>query len=867
MRFHITFKNKIHMKKIKVIFSLLVLSQTITAQNWTGAVSSDWNTSGNWSATPSNGASITINPLNYTGGAFSPIISSNSTFTVSDMQLLNGAVLTIGANLTTTDDVNVLDANSEIIVNQGTFSVNFGGNGRLIADLAGEITVNGGTVNVGQRLISGIDALITINNGSVTTNERLLMDGGGKIIVNDGVVNVGQVMALADGDVNGSSYFEQNGGVVTISGEVALENEAGNFQPTIVVNGGTFTLNGDLVWFGAAPGTGTPKFITTGGTTTINGAISNLPLSTVNMLLDIKGTSAFNFNGTSIDLINVTDSIKQAGISIFKLSGTHNWNNVGVFYASNGLVLCDGTTNLLGTGKYIFNDLTVASSKALNHTAPFEIFVNGDFSKLGSFNPASNKVTFNGTTPQSISGSSTITFASVEINNNSGVTLNNPVSVANNLILTNGALFTSSANILSLTATATASSGSAVSFVNGPMKKIGNTAFIFPIGKNGKWGRMGISAPSLVSSEMTAEYFDNTAANTTVVNSPLSAVSAFEYWNIEKSIPADNLTVELYWEDAALSGISDCAATTIARYNGASWDNVISSSSGNCTGNGSGSVISNAPQSNVGIFTFGYFGNVVSQQITLCNGESLMVGSNTYITSGNYIDVLTDVNNNDSTVITNLTVLNPIISNQTVQLCFGESITVGSSVYSTSGNYVNVLISALGCDSTVNTNLFIANQIDASTNTVGILISANNTSATSYQWLDCDNAFSPISGANSSAYLPSQNGNYAVQISEGNCQNTSACVLVNSVGIEEENEMENLSLFPNPTNGMFTLKLPNEIKSVEIEIADLFGRVLLKHIMNDVTQYEFNLTSFANGMYVVKCTTPNETKIISLIKE
>jgi hypothetical protein len=783
------------------------------------------------------------------------------------MQVLNGAVLTIGANLTTTDDVNVLDANSEIIINQGTFSVNFGGNGRLVADLAGEITVNGGAVNVGQRLISGIDALITMNNGTVTTNERLLMDGGGKIIVNDGLVNVGQVMALADGDVNGSSYFEQNGGVVTITGEVALENEAGNFQPTIVINGGTFILNGDLVWFGVTPGTGTPKFITTGGTTTINGAISNLPLSTVNLLLDIKGTSTFNFNGASIDLVNVTDSIKQAGTSIFKLSGTHNWNNLGVFYASTGLVLCDGTTNLLGTGKYVFNDVTVVSNKVLNHTAPFEIFINGDFSKLGTFNPVSNKVTFNGSTPQSISGALTFTFASVEINNNSGVTLNHPVSVANNLILTNGVFFTTSVNLLSLTASAAATLGSAVSFVNGPLRKIGNTAFVFPIGKNGKWRRMGISAPSVVSSEMTVEYFDNAASNTTVVNSPLSAVSAFEYWNLEKSIPTDNPTIELYWENASLSGISDCASTTIARYNGTSWDNVISLASGMCTGNGSGSVISNSPQSNLGIFTFGYFGNVVSQQITLCNGESLLVGSTTYTTSGNYIDVLTDVNNNDSTVITNLTVLNPIINNQTVQLCFGESITVGSSVYSTSGNYLDVLSSSLGCDSTVNTNLFIANQIDAATNTVGILISAINTSATSYQWLDCDNAFSPISGANTAAYLPTQNGNYAVQISEGNCQNTSACVLINSVGITEEHELTNLSLFPNPTSGMFTLKLPNQIKSVEIELTDLFGRVLMKHIMNDVTQYEFNLTSFANGMYVVKCTTPYATKTINIIKD
>ena len=106
-----------------------------------------------------------------------------------------------------------------------------------------------------------------------------------------------------------------------------------------------------------------------------------------------------------------------------------------------------------------------------------------------------------------------------------------------------------------------------------------------------------------------------------------------------------------------------------------------------------------------------------------------------------------------------------------------------------------------------------------------------------------------------------------MQVSEGNCQNTSACVLVNSVGITEENEMASVTVFPNPSNGLFTLKFPNEIKSVEIEITDLYGRVLLKKAVNEISQFEINLTSFANGMYIVKCTTPYATKTINIIKD
>lgn len=897
--------------------------QTSFSQNWTGAINSNWNNAANWSTTPTNGASIVINPANYTGNAISPIIASNSTFTIDDMEISNGAILTIGANLTTLDDVDVLDPNSEIIVNQGIFSVNFGNNGRLIADLGGKITVNGGTVNVGQRLISGFDAQITINNGTVTTNERLLMDLGGKVILHNGNVTVGQVMALADGDINGSSYFEQNGGTITVTGEVALENEAGNYQPTIRINHGTFTLNGDLVWFGSTPGSGTPRVITTGGIFNINGAISNLPLSTVNMLFDIKDSSQVNFTGTSIDQINITDSIKQSGNSIFKLSGTHNWNNAGVFYANDGLVLCNGTSNLLGSGKYTFHDLTINTVKTLNQVLPNELFINGDFTNLGTFNPAGHKVTFNGISPQTINGTTPINFSSLKIDNTFGVSLNHPISLADSLILSAGHLNTSSTNLLTMNSTSSSNGGSTLSFIVGPMKKIGNTPFVFPIGKNTNWRRMGISAPSSVSSELTAEYFNSSAINTNTYNSPLSAVSNIEHWQLVKSNPADNLTIELYWENASQSGITDCAATSIAYYNGTSWDNVNSIASGICTGTGNGSVISNSTLSNLGLFTIGYFGNVVSQTITVCNGDSFVVGTNTYTASGNYIDVLTDINNDDSTIITNLTVLPVLASSQTIQICFGDSLTVGNSTYNLSGTYSDILSSinncdstvttyltvlalptssqtiqicsaetftignstynlsgsytdtlttSNGCDSIVTTNLTVANSIDVSTAISGITLSANNTTATAYQWLDCVNGYSPISGANSSTFLPLVNGNYAVEITEGSCTDTSVCLIVNSVGLSEEIAFSKIAFskiafYPNPSSGSYKVKLPNTINSVKIELSDITGKLLIKDLIIQYDGQELNLSSYPDGVYMVKLYFEGASKTVRLIKQ
>ena len=96
-----------------------------------------------------------------------------------------------------------------------------------------------------------------------------------------------------------------------------------------------------------------------------------------------------------------------------------------------------------------------------------------------------------------------------------------------------------------------------------------------------------------------------------------------------------------------------------------------------------------------------------SQTFIECSGFSVTVGTNTYITTGIYTDVLTNAAGCDSTVSTNLTINPPTTSSQTFVDCTGFSVTVGANTYNTTGIYNDVLINAAGCDSTVSTNLTI----------------------------------------------------------------------------------------------------------------------------------------------------------------
>ncbi len=79
------------------------------------------------------------------------------------------------------------------------------------------------------------------------------------------------------------------------------------------------------------------------------------------------------------------------------------------------------------------------------------------------------------------------------MNNPAGATLLHHLTLPDSLALTNGILTTKADSLLTMVDDAKYSGGSINSFINGPMKKIGNDDFIFPVGTS--TGAGGIYAP------------------------------------------------------------------------------------------------------------------------------------------------------------------------------------------------------------------------------------------------------------------------------------------------------------------------------------------------------------------------------------
>ncbi|MDA0682197.1 MAG: FG-GAP repeat protein, partial [Bacteroidetes bacterium] len=95
------------------------------------------------------------------------------------------------------------------------------------------------------------------------------------------------------------------------------------------------------------------------------------------------------------------------------------------------------------------------------------------------------------------------------------------------------------------------------------------------------------------------------------------------------------------------------------------------------------------------------------QPFSICDGESIIVGSSIYNTPGVYTDTLSTSNGCDSIVHTNISIIPHVIWTQAFSICDGDSVTVGSSIYNTTGNYTDTLTTSNGCDSVVTTNLTI----------------------------------------------------------------------------------------------------------------------------------------------------------------
>lgn len=160
------------------------------------------------------------------------------------------------------------------------------------------------------------------------------------------------------------------------------------------------------------------------------------------------------------------------------------------------------------------------------------------------------------------------------------VYLTAPITLRNELDLTQGRLFTTATELPTLSNTGAVVNASDASFVHGPFRKVGNTDFTFPIGKENSYrpaSLSGITGGGSVA--FTAEYFHHPGPGGGVPGNPLGLahdatlhhVSDCEHWQIDRSNGSPNAFVTLSWRNPESCVVTLPADMRVAYWDGSQW--------------------------------------------------------------------------------------------------------------------------------------------------------------------------------------------------------------------------------------------------------------------------------------------------------
>ncbi|MCE3279252.1 MAG: autotransporter-associated beta strand repeat-containing protein [Bacteroidetes bacterium] len=269
---------------------------------------------------------------------------------------------------------------------------------------------------------------------------------------------------------------------------------------------------------------------------------------------------------------------------------------------------------------------------------------------------------------------------------------------------------------------------------------------------------------------------------------------------------------------------------------------------------------------------------------TVFNLDENVTGSNPYgslISDGHYLygTARNGGSNSVGTVFKVCKIPNATI--QSLRICPGSFVTIGTHTYSSSGIYIDTLSSILGCgDSIVTTNVtlvpaFYSTAYDSTSNTFTLTVdSATTATAISYLWDFGDGNISTLNSPIHNYQVDSLY-NVCMTIYSGlgdTCtychtigKDTSGNIIRNTgfslnvqngsivTSIQGTNRESNTPrVFPNPSDGL--LMIDSETKILELKIRNLLGETLYTEMSNS-NFVQIDIRNQPNGVYFLSIKT------------
>ena len=231
-----------------------------------------------------------------------------------------------------------------------------------------------------------------------------------------------------------------------------------------------------------------------------------------------------------------------------------------------------------------------------------------------------------------------------------------------------------------------------------------------------------------------------------------------------------------------------------------------------------------------------------------CNGIMSPDGNEFWFFAGEYQDTIPNSTGCDSIISIQLSGnTESIISEDFCDEYISHS---GNYVWTAAGSYSDTIVNSLGCDSVINYTLSEI-QLDTSVVQNDTLLYANLTGA-GYEWLDCDNLYAVIPGANSFYFMPGQSGSYALMVTQNGCSDTSSCYQFTLTGFEEKKL--SFQIYPVPANEKVCIRHNGSVINAKIEIFDLLGICQHTRQADQVQDVVLDLTNLKSGSYIIRIT-------------
>lgn len=212
----------------------------------------------------------------------------------------------------------------------------------------------------------------------------------------------------------------------------------------------------------------------------------------------------------------------------------------------------------------------------------------------------------------------------------------------------------------------------------------------------------------------------------------------------------------------------------------------------------------------------------------------------------------------DSVITLNL-VVNPLLtSTDVVETCAAYFWPRTGSTYTESGVFSVTIPNTTGCDSLYVLDLSVSIS-DLTLSLSGGQLTANQNNA-EYQWLNCAQNYAPIAGETQQTFTPTTSGLYACRVTYNECTSNTNCMTVNVLGVDGI-ESTKWNIYPNPTNGRFTIATSGITNDAKIEVYSVVGQLVYSGMLSG-SEMIINLEDQPNGVYIISINNQENLRLV-----